>query len=169
MSSYQKYDPALFIFEREQSGSARAGVARTGSARAGVASSNWVPLPTAVFSYASNYDPDANGTLIVGTETASCSLKYFGDPAPEDLIYVGDSVRASYADQLIFLGVVESVKLTTSVDTEAQAHGAHYVTELAANLVGAYAAALDHEVTWTELPSETVIDRIRRWVTVTGW
>lgn len=166
---YVKYDPTKFIVERAQFGSAHLNILHLGEARLGREVSLWVPLQTASFTYASSYQPDANNTLIVDQETANCSLKFWGDPDDDALLYCGDKIRASYDGTTIFIGIVESVSMSYAADPEARDHGAAYAVELSASIVGAYATAMNHTVTWTEIPEETFIERIRRWVTVDNW
>lgn len=169
MSSVVAYDPTLFVLERNSSVSARAdefllGISKLDTAGADV----WVAVPSATFSYTQSYSPNPTRTLLIDAETASVSLSFWEQPAVQPL-FVADRVRATYNGSVLFLGTVDTTRYAFTADPEAATHGADMRVDFSATLVGTYAAALSHTVCWTALPGELAIDRIRRWVTVTGW
>lgn len=161
-----EYDPTLFVVELAESVECRLGKLVLGHARLGVEASSWVPIPLATFTYGFDYPPDDNGTLIIGSESASVSLSYKGEP-PSIPLYPSDRVRVRYGDQLLFVGTVDGTTITrTAVDRQ---HGYDHVTTVSASMLGTYAIMLTKKICYGDLPSEPAINRIRRWVTVNGW
>lgn len=170
MSTAVKYNPNLFQVQRATAvpsvlGEYILGVSKLGSA---AASATWQEVPAATFTYSSGYTRDQNGTLIIDSETASVSMSFWGDP-PEPPLYSLDQVRTVYNSKVIFKGTVDSTSLTYAADPAAADHGAVRRVDFTATLVGAYAVALGKTVSWRNLPAETAITRVRRWVTVDGW
>lgn len=148
-STYVKYDPSLFVLERETT-------------------DGWVEVPAATFSYAQDYAPDTNGTLIYQSETATVSLSFWDEPDPKPL-YPADHVRATYDDEVLFLGTVDTTRCAFTTDPAADNHGAMHRCDFTASLMGLYAIALAQTVCWVDTPGETALEWIRRWVTVDGW
>lgn len=161
-----EYDPTLFVVELAQSVESRVGSMVLGHTRLGAETSTWVPIPLATFTYGFDYPPNDFGTLIIGSETASVSLSFKGEPE-EIPLYPSDRVRVRYDDQTLFVGTVDGTTITrVAVDKQ---HGYDHVTEFSASLVGTYAVMLTKEICHGDLPAEPAIDRIRRWVNVNGW
>jgi len=139
----------------------------------------WVPVEAASFSWSSDYTVNDNsaglppspiGTLILGSETGSVSLSRWDTEG--DVLYVGDTVRATYNGHVVFLGTVENVAVTATVDAEADKHGAKRRINIEASCGGFYADALSRTVTWTSLPEQPWINRIRLpmfGLTIVGW
>lgn len=169
MSTAIKYNPELFTVERAGTVSAALGEFIIGVSRLGsTAATAWLPVPLATFTYTSGYTPDENKTLIIDSETAQVSLSYWDD-LPEPPLYSLDQVRVRYAGETLFQGTVDSTRVAYSADPAAAEHGATRRIDFSASLVGDYAIALGKTVSWTNLPAEPAIDRVRRWVTVDGW
>lgn len=169
MSVRVDYDPALFAVQRNATVSARADEFLVGVSKLDTAGTDtWIDVPMASFSYRQSYTPNETRTLIVDAESASVSLSYWHQPTIAPL-FAADRVRAVYNGETIFLGTVDSTRYTFTVDPAAAAHGATYRVDFSASLVGTYAAMLAKTVCWAGLPAEPAIDRIRRWITVTGW
>jgi hypothetical protein len=168
MSEHVAYDPALFTLERAEVVSAMLGELILGLSRLGEEASAWVPIEAATFTLSAGYSPDDHGTLLPDSETASVSLSFW-DGAGDSPLYPSDRVRASYAGQVLFLGTVDSLSVQYATSPEAARYGATRHVTIAANLVGTYAVALAKEVCFRELPAESAITRIRRWITVTNW
>lgn len=158
------YDFELFSVERAELVSAKLGELILGVSRLGTDTSAWVPVPLASFTMTEGYTVDGNGTLIYDSQTATVALSFVDEPG--DVLQPGDRVRASYDGAELFLGTVDTAS-TTYVATPG-GPGVRRVI-FTATLVGTYATALAKTVCWTALPVESPIDRIRRWVTVTGW
>lgn len=161
----QRYDPALFSVQRATVVSSRLGEFVLGQSGFGVSASSWVTVPLATFDYAFDYDPDVNGTLIIGSEAASVSLSFKGEPSVIPL-YPADRIRARYDGQTLFTGTVDSTSVVRSSSTEA---GHTRRVDFSASIVGTYATALTRTVCFGDLPQESAITRIRRWVTVSNW
>lgn len=167
MSAHLPYDPAAFRVERAGSVSGRLGAFVLGASALGAASSAWLTVPAATFSYSSSYSPDENGTLILDSETASIALAFW-DTAGSVLV-AGERVRATYNGKLLFVGRVDSTSVAYSTDAGSLRYGAYRRIDFTATLVGQYAAAMERTVSWESLPKEYAIQRIRRWVTVDNW
>jgi hypothetical protein len=151
VSSYEKYNPALFVLEKQ----------------AGHTTS-WVPLTAATFAWSLEYDPDENGTLIYQRETATVSMQFWGSPVVP--LHCADRVRAKYHSSTIFEGIVESTSTEYEVDDEAKAHGETLRATFSASCIGKYAAALERQVCWLPVtPPPNAIDFIREYVTVENW
>ena len=162
-----EYDPTLFVVELAESVASRVGSMVLGHTRLGVDTSTWVPIPLATFTYSFDYPPNDYGTLIVGAETASVSLSFRGEPEAIPL-YPSDRVRVRYGDQTVFVGTVEGTTIARTAVDRAK-HGHDHVMAFSASLVGTYAVMLTKQICYGDLPAETAISRIRRWVTVNGW
>lgn len=172
MSVAVTYDPALFVFERAQSVSSRLGEFIIGISRLGGGATNdWVPLEVASFSTTDNYGV-TDGVLIVDAETASVSMSYRTDAttwAEKYPLYSGDRVRASYDGKVIFLGTVDKIGVRYSADPGVQRYGKTRTIQFTADMLGSYAAMMSRIICPGALPAETAYNRIRRWITVTGW
>lgn len=165
-----EYDPALFVVELAESVDSYLGTMVLGHSRLGTETSAWVPIPLATFTYSFDYPPNENGTLIVGAEAAGVSLSFHGEPEAIPL-YPSDRVRVRYDGETIFTGTVDGTTITrTAISPHSPASkGSDHVTQFDATLVGTYAVMLTKEICHGDLPAETAITRIRRWVTVEGW
>lgn len=144
------YDPALLTVEKSASG--------------------WVAVEVTSLTYTASYDPDANNTLIVGSETVRFSISGWGAAT---LLNALDVIRVRYNGIDVGCGTftVDTATVTQTVDPEAARYGGETErVDCQCSAVGTYAAALDTTVTWaTALPAETAITRVRRWVTVDNW
>lgn len=160
------YNPEWFVVERAESVASRVGQMVLGHTRLGKESSQWVEVELATFSYSFDYTPDDNGTLIIGSESATVTLSFKGEPA-EMPLYPSDRVRVRYGSDTLFLGTVDGT--TVNRTPVYQQVGYEIRVEFSASIVGTYALALTKEICYGKLPKEKAIDRIRRWVTVRGW
>lgn len=167
-----KYDPELFVFERAQAVSSRIGEFLIGISRIGAATeTDWVPLGFASFSTTDNYGVQ-DGILIVDAETASVSMSYRTDAdewAEKYPLYSGDRVRATYDGKVVFLGTVDKISVRYSAEPGAQPYGKARTINFTADMLGTYAAMMGRIICPGILPAESAYNRIRRWVTVTGW
>lgn len=157
-----KYNPDLFHVALLQP-SSQVGSFILGSSKLGPANwGGWTELAAASFSYSANYDRDDKGTLIVGSETASVSIsrnaKTFAAP-----LYPSDHVRAIYNSRVLFDGIVDSTRVTK---TSLSGWPKKFRWDFTATLVGAYALAMTKTVCYGDLPQETALARIQRWVTI---
>ena len=170
MSTRVDYEPELFHVERLVAASAAAGEFILGQSLLGhVGETTWTAVPSATFTYSEDYQPNDAGVLIYGSQQASVSLSYWGNP-PSAPLYSGDHVRVRYDNKVLFRGTVDSARFTYSVEPEAADYGRTHRTDFTATLVGTYATALSKRVCWTTLPpGELAITRIRRYVTVDNW
>lgn len=149
MSTYQKYDPTLFVVERW-------------------ATDEWVTVPLATFSYDHGYLPDENGTLIFDSESATVSLSFWDEPG--DVLYSLDQVRVTYDDKVLYRGTVDSTTLRYTADPAAKDYGATRRVDFTASVVGSYAAALGKVVDWGREPDESAKEFLERYgVTVVGY
>jgi hypothetical protein len=127
------------------------------------------PVNVASLTYSASYDPDDNGTLIVGSETVRFSISGWGAAA---LLQSLSVVEVKYDGIDVGCGryTVDTSTVTKTVDpTAARFGGQTERVDCQCSAVGKYAAALDTTVTFGILPTEPAIIRIRRWVTVTNW
>lgn len=172
MGEAVKYDPELFLFERAQAVSSRIGEFLIGLSRIGAATeTDWVPLEMASFSTTYNYGVQ-DGILIVDAETASVSMSYRTEAdewAEKYPLYSGDRVRASYDGKVVFLGTVDKIDVRYSADPSAKPYGKVRTITFAADMLGTHAAMMGRMICPGRLPAESAYNRIRRWVTVTGW
>ncbi|HLL68808.1 MAG TPA: hypothetical protein VK453_24305 [Micromonosporaceae bacterium] len=167
MSVRVAFDPALFAVQRAESLSGGLDGFIIGGSQLGAALSAWVTVPLASFTYTNGYQPNADNTLIIDAETARVSLSFWENAG--DVLYPSDRVRVVYAGKVLFLGTVDSTSITYATDPDAKAHGATRRVDFSATVVGTYAAAMSKTVEFVELPEETPITRISRWVTVDNW
>lgn len=162
------YDPALFLVERATTLSARLGEFLVGASPLGSSGTGtWLAVPLATFSFSSGYNPDEKGTLIIDGDSASVALSFWDNPG--DILYPLDRIRVSYDGKELFTGTVDSTSLKYEADPTAAIYGAHRRVDFTASILGSYAIALSKQVTFTALPAETAIHRIRRWITVGNW
>ncbi len=158
------YDPDLFRVERVSSMTSKLGEFRLGFSRlGGPATSGWVEVPSATYNYTAEYNPDENGTLIIGSETASISFSLKEPPSIPPL-YPLDKVRVTYAGEVVALWTVDTTSVTKRpTDTIRDRY------DFVATLVGTYAAAMGKEICFGDLPKESPLKRISRWVKVIGY
>lgn len=170
MSLSVKYDFEKFSFERAQSLSSKVGEFLIGLSKLGAATATaWVPIEVASFTMTASYGVD-DGILIVDADTAAITMSYWTNTdALEYPLYAGDRVRASYDDEEIFLGTVDKVNVRYVAEPSASRHGAARLVSFQAEMLGTYAAMMGRQICPGILPAETAIQRVRRWVTVTGW
>lgn len=162
-----EYDPGLFVVELAEEVSSRVGDMVLGHTRLGADTSTWVPVPLSTFTYGFDYSPNDDNTLIIGSESASISLSFKGEPERMPL-FPSDRVRVRYGGQVLFTGTVDGTTVTRTPVSERQ-YGYDHVTAFSATAVGTYALALTKQICHGALPAEPAIARIRRWVTVNGW
>jgi hypothetical protein len=152
-----KYDPAQFAIQR-LSGAA------------------WITVPAASVTWSSDYSlndnsqadpPSMVSTLIVGSEVAT--IGYTRWDSEGDVLFPADTVRAVYAGKTFFSGTVDTVTIARTRDPGAAYYGAKVRVDVSCSVAGLYAAHLTRIVSWTSLPAEPWIDRIRRYVTVDRW
>lgn len=168
MSTYVEYDPSLFVLERSGTASAILDEFMLDVSKLGAATSTWIPLAVASFTCTEEYAPNDKGVLIYQTETAQVTISYWHMPAYPPL-YPVDLVRATYDGKQVFLGTVESTSISYSTDPDAPKHKATQRVDFNAQLVGAYASALQRTICYVPVEGEAAIDTIRRWITVVGW
>jgi hypothetical protein len=172
------YNPALFRLRRWTSTSSSLDEFLVGVSLLGSTGSGATDIEAATVTLTSGYTPDTvgqpeatppipPGTLLVEAETATIGLSFWDQPG--ELLYPADRIAAYYAGELIFRGTITSTSLSYVTDPAATAHGATRRVDFSATAAGLYAVQMNRTVTWTRLPLETAIQRIRRWVTVTGW
>ena len=175
------YDPALFVLRRAVVLSAKVGAFVVGKSKLGTAATVWQTIPAATVTINQSYVPDTTTyptpppkgppvcfrTLLIEQETATISLSYWDNPGP--LLYAGDRIDVRYAGELLFYGTVDSASLTYVTDPNAVRYGATRRVDFTATAAGTYAVMMGRVVKWKNLPPETAIKRIRRWVTVNGW
>lgn len=129
----------------------------------------WVDVECAAVTYSASYDPDARGTLIIGSEAIHITWNAYGEITSLQPL---DVVRISYDGDVIGTFTVDSVATTVAVDPDAVRHGGETVTsQCAVSAVGSYAAAQDVIVSWlAPLDFEHhPLATIQRWVNVTNW
>jgi hypothetical protein len=159
-----EYDPDLFKVERLQAASGRLGSFILGESRLGVDSAPaWVEIPAATFTYSMDYDPDENGTLIIGSETASFSVSVVGSSTFELPAEPSDKIRAVYQGEVIFSGIVDSTKVRR---TALSPLPYRWQVDFSATLVGTYALAMTKIVCYGDLPEESAWNRLSRWVRI---
>ena len=166
---YVKYDPSLFLVERAQQVGAALGKFVLGESKLGSTSSAWVPIPMASFTYNADYTPDENGTLIYGTESGVVSYSWWESETTPEKLYPSDRLRVSYNGVIFFQAIVESTDIKYSADQDAYYHQKDRRVDFTANCAGYYAIMMSKEISWTKLPQESALNRVRRWVKVTGW
>lgn len=158
------YNPDLFLVERVTAFSSKLGEFRLGYSRlGGTATPGWVEVPSATFNYTFDYTLDENGTLIIGAETGSVSVSFPKIPSVVPL-YPLDKVRVTYDGKVKHLMTVDSTTIQKRPINETDDR-----YDFVATLVGTYAAAMGKEICYGDLPKESPIVRIRRWVKVIGW
>lgn len=167
MSTYQKYDPKKFVLRRQTAAASTLDEFLIGESVLGSLGSGWTTIPAATVSFTSGYTPDANGTLIVDSETVSIAVSYWGDP--DTTLYPGNRIEVRYAGKLLCRAVIDTAAVKYSTDPEAAKHGKSHRVDLTATGAGTYAVMMNRQIAWTKLPKEKWIDRIRRWCTVNGW
>jgi len=164
---YHDYDPTLLVLRRAVVLTSMLSSFIVGKSKFGTPATIWANIPAATVTINQSYSPDANGTLIIEQQTASISLSYWDNPGP--LLYAGDHIELLYAGELLFYGTVDSTAITYTIDPEADKHGATRRVDCSATAAGTYAVMMGRTVKWKNLPHETAINRIRRWVTVNRW
>jgi hypothetical protein len=178
---YHDYNPDLLVLRRATSVTSRLGAFTLGKSKFATPATVWVNIPAATVTINQSYAPDTTTyptpppkgpqrcfhTLLIEQETASIALSYWDNPGP--LLYAGDIIEVRYAGELLFKGTVDSTALTYVIDPEASRHGATRRVDFSATAAGTYAVMMGRIVKWKNLPQETAIRRIRRWVTVKGW
>jgi hypothetical protein len=181
MTAVVDYDPSQFVLRRAVSLTSKLSGFVVGKSKLGTHAAVWESIPAATVTLNQSYAPDTtqyptpppNGppviypTLLVEQETASIAVSYWDTPGP--LLYPGDRVEALYAGELLFRGTVDSTSLTYVVDPNAGKYGATRRVDFSATAAGTYAVMMGRTVKWNNLPVETAIKRIRRWVTVNNF
>lgn len=176
------YDPTQLVLRRAATVSANLAEGFTvGKSKLGVPATVWATIPAATVTLNQSYTPDTTfyptpppkgplvcaHTLLVEQETASIALSFWDTPG--SLLYVGDRIQLLYAGELLFLGTVDSTALAYTIDPDASRHGATRRVDFSATAAGTYAVMMGRTITWTNLPKETALARISRWVTVHNW
>lgn len=173
MSSRVPYDDALFSVQRFNK-----------------ATSAWITIKAASASGVEDYNLQDNSTTkpisyiptaIIGAQNATLTFTRYGlktQTAEQILgteaIFVGDTIRIRYNGQPVGSGdgryTVESVDITETRDNSfAPKIGMDKRVDVSCQLGGLYADLLSRTVDVSNLPEEAPIDRIRRFVMVTGW
>lgn len=126
----------------------------------------YVPVEAASVAYSATYDPDANGTLIIGSESLQIALSGYGAAT---LLAPLDVVRASYDGHVIGIFTVDTADVLTAVDSDAQHYGHTVRVTCTCSAVGTYAAAQDTLATWPAgFDEPDPIARIQHWVNIVG-
>lgn len=168
MSTPLAYDPTLFSLQRSAGLPSLIGQFVIGQSALGVETTTWITVPGASVGITGGYSPDSNGTLLVDATTASVSISSWTDPG--DLLLTGDRIRCSYDGAVLFEGIVDSFTITREADPEAATHGAAMRYTYTATATDSDWIAMQRVVYWLDaLPEEPAIDRVRRFVGVTGW
>lgn len=184
MSSHVQYDPKLFVLRRAQTTASTLDEFLTG-APIYQSSSVWTVIESATVSLSASYTPNSGQgaistgplaadavsaktpTLLIEAETATVSLSFWDEPGT--ILYPGDRIEARYSGERLFYGIVTTTSVDYATDSDARRHGAHRRVDFTATAAGVYAVMMGRIITWTNLPAEKAITRIRRWVTVNGW
>jgi hypothetical protein len=154
-----EYNPLLFSLQRN------------------IGDNTWVTVPAATFTWSSDYTiqehkdglpPSDTPTLVIGSETATVSYSRW-EVLGTDILFTGDRIRARYNGVTFFLGTVESVNVTYTADDDAVRHGATRRIDVECAVGGYYADMLSRTVHWGDLVAELWIERMQRFVDVTGW
>lgn len=159
----EKYDFRKVHIERLEMASARLGEFIVGESRLGFPSAQWVVIATASFEYSMNYDPNDKGVLIYGSETGTLSLSAVGSSSFSPPVQPADKVRVRYGARTVFTGIVDT---TRTRRTSLSDLPKRFRVDFSATLVGVYAVALTKTVCYGDLPAESALDRIKRWVKV---
>lgn len=167
MSTHVKYDPDLFSLQRVGALTARLGQLILGESRLGQADSAWTPVEMATVTISGGYQPDENGTLIVGPTNANVSISSWTNPC--NPLLPGDRIRAVYDTVIVFEGVVDTTQTVRETHPDAAHYGAQCRWDFTATALGDPWIAMQRIVSWVSLPQEPAIDRLRRWITVEGW
>jgi hypothetical protein len=161
---YHDYDPTRLVLRRAVVVTSKLNGFIIGKSKLGTPATVWANIPAATVSINQSYTPDENGTLIIEQETASISLSYWDNPGP--LLYAGDRIELWYAGELLFYGTIDSTALLYAIDSSADQYGATRRVDFSATAAGTYAVMMGRTIKWKNLPKETAIKRMRRWVTV---
>lgn len=162
------YDPALFRLDRLH-GAAVIGWLRIGSDRIGLTDDLRTPVSTSAVTVANGYEITDAGALSLDPSTATATFARYvpGPVEPGTLpLAVTDRVEITYDRVVVFQGVVTAVGCTLQASTEAFRHGATYLRRATYTLRSFEALMLDRVVSWTSLPAEGALTRLRRWLTV---
>lgn len=170
MSAYIDYNSDLLEVRRITTMSAYLSDFTVGVSTLAATATESVVVDGATVAITSTYSPDENGTLIVDAETAIVSRSYWGTAGLSgEILYPGDRLEVFYDSELIFWGTVDTASLTYATDPEAARHGQVRRVDFTASAAGVYAVAMGRIVSWSKIPKETAITRIRRWCTVVGF
>lgn len=178
---FHNYDPTRLVLRRAVVMTSKLNSFVLGKSKLGAHATVWQNIPAATVTINQSYTPDTATyptpppkgpqvcfhTLLIEQETASIALSYWDNPGP--LLYAGDRIEVLYAGELLFYGTVDSTSLAYVVDPAAAAHGATRRVDFSATVAGTYAVMMGRMVSWKNLPAESAIKRIRRWVKVNGF
>lgn len=166
MSTYAKYDPALFAVERATQVTAKLGEMLLGVATLGASTEAWLPVESASVTVSGGYEPDEHGTLIVAAQTATVDISTWTDPG--DPLVPADVIRVVYDSAELFRGTVESTSLTVEADPDGRsAERRRY--SFSATATDSNWIAMQRTVSWEGPLPESSVERARLFVTVDGW
>jgi hypothetical protein len=124
----------------------------------------WEPVEAASVSYSATYDPDRNGTLIIGSESVQIALSGYGAAT---LLAPLDVVQVAYDGHVVGVFTVDTTDIVTAVDSDAMRRGQVVRVSCSCSAVGTYAAAQDTLATWPAgFDEPDPILRVQHWVNI---